>query len=72
MISLNLKKRIYTSIALFFLIILVLYYKFILAYTLIVLGVYAIIEFTNICVILEFGANINISQNGRIPKLVHK
>ena len=48
MISLNLKKRIYTSIALFFLIILVLYYKFILAYTLIVLGVYAIIEFTNI------------------------
>ena len=48
MISLNLKKRIYTSVALFFLIILVLNYKFILAYTLIVLGVYAIIEFTNI------------------------
>ena len=47
MISSNLKKRIYTSIALFFLIILVIKYNFILAYTLIIVGIYAIIEFSN-------------------------
>ncbi len=48
MISSNLKKRIYTSIALFLLILLVLNYNFILAYTLIIIGIYAIIEFSNI------------------------
>ena len=48
MISLNFKKRIYTSLVLFFLIYLVLIYQPILAYTLIVIGIYAILEFANI------------------------
>ena len=32
----------------------------------------AIIELTNICVNLEFGIKISISQNGKTPKLAHK
>ena len=48
MISTNFKRRVYTSIALFSLLFLILYYKFILAYTLIVIGLYSIIEFSNI------------------------
>jgi phosphatidate cytidylyltransferase len=45
MISLNLKKRINTSILLFFLFFLILNYNLILVYSLIVLGVISIIEF---------------------------
>ena len=48
MISSNLKKRIYTSIVLFFLLFLILNFKFILAYVLIIIGIYAILEFGNI------------------------
>ena len=45
MISFNLKKRIYTSFFLFFLVFLILNYNLILVYSLIVLGVVSIIEF---------------------------
>ena len=45
MISLNLKKRINTSILLFFLFFLILNYNLILVYSLIVLGVISVIEF---------------------------
>ena len=31
-----------------------------------------IIEFTNIRVILELGSTININQNGKMPKLIHR
>jgi phosphatidate cytidylyltransferase len=48
MISLNLKKRIITSIILLSLIFLMINFKPILIYTLIILGVISIIEFTNI------------------------
>ena len=48
MISSNFKRRFYTSIVLFSLMFLILYYKFILAYALIVIGLYSIIEFSNI------------------------
>lgn len=45
MISLNLKKRIYTSFLLLFLFFLILNYNLILVYSLIILGVISIIEF---------------------------
>ena len=48
MISSNFKKRLNTSIVLFFLIFLILNYQFFLAYTLIIIGIYSIIEFANI------------------------
>ena len=48
MIEKNLKKRIFTSLALLLLATLLFYFKFILIYTLIVLGVLSIIEFTNL------------------------
>ena len=48
MISTNLKKRFYTSILLFFLIISLGYSDFVLVYSLIVLGVISIIEFLNL------------------------
>jgi phosphatidate cytidylyltransferase len=44
----NLKKRIFTSLGLFFLILLIITYDFILVYSLIVIGVLCIIEFSNI------------------------
>lgn len=44
----NLKKRVFTSIALFILLILILYSKFFLIYFLIVIGVFSIIEFFNL------------------------
>ena len=50
MISHTTKKRIYTSLFLFALIYLVINYKFILGYTLIVLGVISLIEFYNLIV----------------------
>jgi len=46
MISINLKKRIFTSLALFTLFFLLIKYQFIFAYTLIVFGILAIIEFS--------------------------
>ena len=48
MIEKNLKKRIYTSIALLLLTSLFFISKFVLLYTLIVLGVLSIMEFTNL------------------------
>ena len=48
MINNNLKKRIYTSIALIFLIYLIINFNLILIYSLIVLGVLSIIEFLSI------------------------
>ena len=48
MIEKNLKKRILTSIALLLLTLLFFISKFVLIYTLIVLGVLSIIEFTNL------------------------
>ena len=48
MISSNFKRRFYTSIILFFLLFLILNFQFILAYTLIVVGIYSILEFANI------------------------
>ena len=48
MISNNLKKRFYTSIALLTLVILILNFNFILIYSLIILGVISILEFLNI------------------------
>ena len=48
MISTDLKKRFYTSILLFFLIISLGYSDFVLVYSLIVLGVISIIEFLNL------------------------
>ncbi len=48
MIEKNLKKRIYTSIALLLLTFLFFISKFVLLYTLIVLGVLSIMEFTNL------------------------
>ena len=48
MISLNFKKRFYTSISLFLLIILLALSDFILVYSLIVLGTMSIIEFINL------------------------
>ena len=48
MISKNLKKRIYTSIILFLLIFLILSFNIILVYSLIILGVYSILEFLNL------------------------
>ena len=43
----NLKDRINTSLILFFIIFLILKYKFIMVYCLIVLGVISLIEFSN-------------------------
>ena len=48
MIEINLKKRIFTSIALLLLTLLFFISKFVLIYTLIVLGVLSIMEFTNL------------------------
>jgi phosphatidate cytidylyltransferase len=48
MISINLKKRIYTSILLFILFFLIISFNSILAYSLIVFGVFSFIEFTNL------------------------
>ena len=48
MISNNLKKRFYTSIALLSLVILIFNFNLILMYSLIVLGVISILEFLNI------------------------
>ncbi len=48
MIEKNLKKRIFTSLALLLLAIFFFYFKFVIVYTLIVLGVLSIIEFTNL------------------------
>ena len=48
MISTNLKKRFYTSILLFFLLISLGYSDFVLVYSLIVLGVISILEFLNL------------------------
>ena len=48
MIEKNLKKRIFTSIALLLLTLLFFISKFVLIYTLIVLGVLSIMEFTNL------------------------
>ena len=48
MIEKNLKKRIFTSVALLFLTLLFFISKFVLIYTLIVLGVLSIMEFTNL------------------------
>jgi phosphatidate cytidylyltransferase len=48
MISKNLKKRIYTSIILFLLIFLILSFNIILVYSLIILGVFSILEFLNL------------------------
>ena len=50
MISHTTKKRIYTSLFLFVLIYLIINYKFVLGYTLIVLGVISLIEFYNLIV----------------------
>tara|TARA_B100001057_G_scaffold288653_1_gene288757 strand:+ start:2766 stop:3416 length:651 start_codon:yes stop_codon:yes gene_type:complete len=50
MISHTTKKRIYTSLFLFALIYLIINYKFILGYTLIVLGVISLLEFYNLIV----------------------
>ena len=50
MISHTTKKRIYTSLILFVLIYLIINYKFILGYTLIVLGVISFLEFYNLIV----------------------
>jgi len=48
MISNNLKKRLYTSLVLLALVILILNFNFILIYSLIILGVISILEFLNI------------------------
>jgi len=48
MIRKDTKKRIYTSIALIFLLILIIKYKFLLIFSLIVLGVIAFLEFSKI------------------------
>ena len=48
MISKNLKKRLYTSILLFFLILIIFRINFIFVYTLLILGVISIIEFLSI------------------------
>ena len=45
MITINLKKRIFTSIILFFLLYLIFYHNFFLVFTLLVLGVISLIEF---------------------------
>ena len=50
MISHTTKKRIYTSLFLFVLIYLIINYKFVLGYTLIVLGVISLLEFYNLIV----------------------
>ena len=47
MITNNLKKRIFTSLLLFFLFFLIYYFNFFLIYSLIVLGVLSLIEFYN-------------------------
>ena len=44
----NLKKRIYTSFILFFLVFLIFRFNFILVYSLLILGVFSILEFLNI------------------------
>ena len=44
----NLKKRIFTSFILFFLVFLIFKLKFILVYSLLILGVFSILEFLNI------------------------
>ncbi|MDC0433541.1 phosphatidate cytidylyltransferase [Pelagibacteraceae bacterium] len=48
MINVSLKKRIFTSIILFLLLFLILSFETILAYTLIVLGVFSILEFVSL------------------------
>ena len=58
MISENLKKRIITSILLIFLLILVINYKPIFLYSLIVIGIFSIIEFNDL--IKKIVKNINI------------
>ena len=64
MIEKNLKKRIFTSLALLVLTTLFFYFKFVIVYTLIVLGVLSIIEFINLInkiskkIILKFFLNI--------------
>tara|TARA_B100001989_G_scaffold246877_1_gene218326 strand:- start:1047 stop:1697 length:651 start_codon:yes stop_codon:yes gene_type:complete len=64
MIEKNLKKRIFTSLALLLLAIFFFYFKFVIVYTLIVLGVLSIIEFTNLMskiskkIIFKFFSNI--------------
>ena len=44
----NLKKRIYTSLILFFLVFLIFRFNFILVYSLLILGIFSILEFLNI------------------------
>lgn len=44
----NLKKRIYTSFILFFLVFLIFRFNFILVYSLLILGIFSILEFLNI------------------------
>ena len=64
MIEKNLKKRIFTSLVLLILTIFFFYFKFAIVYTLIVLGVLSIIEFTNLMskiskkIIFKFFSNI--------------
>ena len=48
MITQDIKKRIYTSIALLFLTILIFKSNYILVFSLIVLGLYSLLEFFNI------------------------
>ena len=52
MISNNLKKRLYTSLALLLLVLLIFNSKLILTYCLIILGVLSILEFLNISKII--------------------
>ena len=48
MISINTKKRIYTSLSLFILFFLMMHVNFIFIFSLIILSIFSFIEFTNI------------------------
>ncbi len=63
MISSNFKKRLNTSIVLFFLLFLILNYQFFLAYTLIIIGIYSIIEFANILKRISKNKSIIVTYN---------
>ena len=69
MISENLKKRIITSILLFFLLILIINYKPIFLYSLIVIGIFSIIEFNDL--IKKIVKNINIKLIFNITFIIY-
>ena len=63
MISLNLKQRIFTSLVLLFIFFLFLNFNFVLVYTLILLGIFSILEFLSITKKMLINKYLEITSN---------